>query len=57
MKIIAGQYRGRTLLPPPESSVTRPITGLAKKSLFDRLMPWLNGAMVLTCTAARAQWA
>jgi 16S rRNA (guanine966-N2)-methyltransferase len=47
MKIIAGKYRGRQLLPPPGGSVTRPITALAKKSLFDHLGPWLEGARVV----------
>lgn len=47
MYIIAGLYKGRKLLPPPGSSSTRPITGLAKKSLFDILAGRLDGATVL----------
>jgi 16S rRNA G966 N2-methylase RsmD len=34
MRIIAGLYKGRNLLPPPGESSTRPITGSVKKSLF-----------------------
>ncbi|MFA6134838.1 MAG: RsmD family RNA methyltransferase [Phycisphaerae bacterium] len=41
MRILSGLYKGRILLSPPESATTRPITGLAKKSLFDTLGPYL----------------
>jgi len=47
MRIAAGKYKGRNLLPPPRAGRTRPITGLAKKSLFDTLAPALEGATVL----------
>lgn len=47
MRIIAGEFRGRNLLPPPGPSITRPITSLVKKSLFDTLAPWLRDAVVL----------
>lgn len=37
MRILAGQYKGREILPPPGRSITRPITGHVKKSLFAML--------------------
>lgn len=37
MRIIAGDYRGRTLLPPEDASVTRPMTDRVKEALFNRL--------------------
>ncbi len=43
MRIIAGEFRGRTLLP-PEGDVTRPITDRVKQSLFDILAPRIEGA-------------
>lgn len=46
MHIEAGIYKGRALLSPPAGSVTRPITGRAKKSLFDTLADWMPGAVV-----------
>ena len=46
MHIEAGLYKGRALLGPPAGSVTRPITGRAKKSLFDTLTDWMPGAVV-----------
>jgi len=45
--IIAGTYRGRRLLPPPADAQARPITGLAKKSLFGILARLLPGAAVM----------
>ncbi|MHC4982423.1 MAG: RsmD family RNA methyltransferase [Planctomycetota bacterium] len=71
MRIIAGQYKGRKLLPPPKGGRTRPITGAAKKSLFSILKPRLAGAVVadlycgtgtlgleaLSCGAARVYFA
>jgi 16S rRNA (guanine966-N2)-methyltransferase len=50
MRIIAGEFRGRKLLP-PESDVTRPITDRAKQSLFDVLSPRLDEAIVYDCFA------
>jgi 16S rRNA (guanine(966)-N(2))-methyltransferase RsmD len=50
MRIIAGEHRGRKLLP-PESDVTRPITDRAKQSLFDVLSPYINGSVVYDCFA------
>ena len=47
MHIQAGQHKGRVLLSPPAGSVTRPITGLAKKSLFDTLADWMPEAVVV----------
>jgi len=46
MHIQSGTHRGRRLLPPPKSAITRPITGLAKKSLFGMLAGHLPGATV-----------
>jgi 16S rRNA (guanine966-N2)-methyltransferase len=45
MRIIAGEHRGRPLLPPP-TDATRPITDRVKQSLFDILTPLLDGARV-----------
>lgn len=47
MRILAGMYKGRVLLPPPTESVTRPITGQVKKSLFGMLGEDLTGQSVL----------
>ena len=45
MRIIAGEFRGRKLLP-PEGDVTRPITDRVKQSVFDILAPHIPGASV-----------
>src|SRR5438874_2508970 len=50
MRIIAGEFRGRTILP-PTGDTTRPITDRAKQSLFDILTPLLPGAVVYDCFA------
>jgi 16S rRNA (guanine966-N2)-methyltransferase len=50
MRIIAGEFRGRKLLP-PEGDVTRPITDRVKQSLFDILTPLVDGARVYDCFA------
>ena len=50
MRIIAGEFRGRPLLP-PESDTTRPITDRVKQSLFDILAPLIDGATVYDCFA------
>lgn len=50
MRIIAGEFRGRKLLP-PEGDVTRPITDRVKQSLFDILTPDLPDARVYDCFA------
>ena len=46
VKIAGGSLRGRKLLPPPGTG-TRPMTGLAKKSIFSIVLPWLEDAVVL----------
>jgi 16S rRNA (guanine966-N2)-methyltransferase len=48
MRIIAGEHRGRKLLPPP-GDATRPITDRVKQSLFDILTPLLPDACVYDC--------
>lgn len=50
MRIIAGEFRGRKLLP-PEGDLTRPITDRVKQSLFDILTPLLPDARVYDCFA------
>ncbi len=45
MRVIAGEFRGRRLLP-PEGETTRPITDRVKQSLFDILTPRLEGTVV-----------
>src|SRR6266850_741046 len=45
MRIIAGEFRGRKLLP-PEGDATRPITDRVKQSLFDILNPRIEGSRV-----------
>ena len=45
MRIIAGEFGGRKLLP-PVGEVTRPITDRAKQSLFDVISPIIEGARV-----------
>jgi 16S rRNA (guanine966-N2)-methyltransferase len=53
MRIIAGQFRGMPLAPPP-GDATRPITDRAKQSLFDNLQDCFaaeGGGVVLDCFA------
>jgi 16S rRNA (guanine966-N2)-methyltransferase len=50
MRIIAGEFGGRKLLPPP-TETTRPITDRAKQSLFDALRERVEGASVLDAFA------
>jgi 16S rRNA (guanine966-N2)-methyltransferase len=50
MRIIAGQFRGRRLLP-PATGATRPVTDRVKQSTFDILAPQLDGATVYDCFA------
>jgi 16S rRNA (guanine966-N2)-methyltransferase len=50
MRIIAGEFRGRKLLP-PRGQQTRPITDRVKQSLFDILSPRIEGAVVYDCFA------
>ena len=50
MRIIAGTFRGRKLLP-PATAATRPVTDRVKQSTFDILAPLLDGATVYDCFA------
>ena len=50
MRIIAGDFRGRNLLPPVGPN-TRPITDRVKQSLFDILAPRIDGSIVFDCFA------
>jgi len=50
VRIIAGEFRGRKLLPPP-SEVTRPVTDRVKQSVFDILTPLIPEAIVYDCFA------
>jgi len=50
MRIIAGQFRGRKLLP-PATDATRPVTDRVKQSIFDILTPVLEDAIVYDCFA------
>jgi len=50
MRIIAGEFRGRKLLP-PDTGATRPVTDRVKQSVFDILTPLLDGAVVYDCFA------
>src|SRR3954466_11704968 len=50
MRIIAGEFRSRRILP-PASDATRPITDRVKQSLFDILTPHIDGARVYDCFA------
>lgn len=50
MRIIAGEFRGRRLLP-PASDTTRPVTDRVKQSVFDILTPLIPGAIVDDCFA------
>jgi 16S rRNA (guanine966-N2)-methyltransferase len=50
MRIIAGEFRSRKILPPARDT-TRPITDRVKQSLFDILAPRIEGAHVYDCFA------
>ena len=50
MRIIAGEFRSRKILP-PASDATRPITDRVKQSLFDVLTAWMDDARVYDCFA------
>jgi 16S rRNA (guanine966-N2)-methyltransferase len=50
MRIIAGEFGGRKILP-PLTETTRPITDRAKQSLFDTLGDRIDGASVLDAFA------
>jgi 16S rRNA (guanine966-N2)-methyltransferase len=51
MRIIAGRFRSRVILPPESDQTTRPITDRVKQSLFDILAPLLDGSVVYDCFA------
>jgi 16S rRNA (guanine(966)-N(2))-methyltransferase RsmD len=48
VRIIAGEFRGRKLLP-PASDTTRPVTDRVKQSIFDILTPIIEDATVYDC--------
>jgi 16S rRNA (guanine966-N2)-methyltransferase len=50
MRIIAGEFRGRKLLP-PKSLATRPILDRVKQSVFDVISPRIEAAVVYDCFA------
>lgn len=50
MRIIAGELRGRKLLP-PLTDATRPVTDRVKQSVFDILAPDIPGTTVYDCFA------
>lgn len=50
MRIIAGEFRGRRLLP-PGGEQTRPVTDRVKQSIFDILAPRIEGSIVYDCFA------
>ena len=47
IRIIAGEYRRRQLVAPPDDAVTRPYTQRVKESLFSLLRGWFEDAVVL----------
>jgi 16S rRNA (guanine966-N2)-methyltransferase len=51
MRIIAGRFRSRVILPPEDDQTTRPITDRVKQSLFDILTPLLEESLVYDCFA------
>lgn len=51
MRIIAGEFRHRTLHTPPDASITRPIPDRVKESLFSLLRGWTEDAVVLDAFA------
>ncbi len=50
MRIIAGEHRGRQILP-PAADTTRPITDRVKQSLFDIIAAFIPNAQVYDCFA------
>lgn len=47
MRIIAGEYRGRVIKGPAKGTITRPILGRIKKSLFDIIRLKIDGSRFL----------
>ncbi len=43
MRIIAGEFRHRKLISPPDAVITRPIPDRAKESMFNLLRGWTEG--------------
>lgn len=46
MRIIAGEFRHRKLISPPDSAPTRPIPDRAKEAIFNLLRGWTEDAVV-----------
>ena len=51
MRIIAGRFRSRVILPPESDQTTRPISDRVKQSLFDIVTPLLEDRIVYDCFA------
>jgi len=49
MRIIAGQYRRRKLLSPPDGAITRPFPDMVKEAMFNLLRGHFEGEAVLDC--------
>ena len=47
IRIIAGEFRSRELLVPPDAEVTRPYTQRVRESVFNLLRGWFDDARVL----------
>lgn len=47
MRIIAGEFRHRKLISPPDATITRPIPDRVKEALFNLLRGWTEDAVVL----------
>ncbi len=47
LKIIAGEFRSRQLLAPPDGVLTRPYLSRVRESVFGMLRGWFEGASVL----------
>lgn len=47
LKIIAGEYRSRRLLSPPDEKVTRPYPHRVREAVFNLLREWFEDARVL----------
>lgn len=51
MRIIAGEYRGRRLLSPPDDAQTRPMPSRVRESLFGLFRGHVKDALVFDCFA------
>jgi 16S rRNA (guanine966-N2)-methyltransferase len=47
LRIIAGEYKSRSLEAPEDSSVSRPYPGRVREAVFNLLRGWFDGARVL----------